>query len=380
MKLAVTPSLPLQDSPDFVTLPLPSWLMHNMMQSLNAYGLASEHIRSTLQPVLAVSSSLCASLQIMDNAVNTQERLLAKLRMFSNLHRAQLTPEIRPVSLAHIAAQLSSNPALNPPGKECHWIGFKGLRIMSNESRLIDLLTCLCENAVSHARSSIRVIAQECSQGVQIDVVDDGPGLPQEVLEALGRPFIRQTLSQPLVRPGLGLGIHIAAATAALLGHKLEVANLQGEGCYFSLTADVASDSSVMDQNEADPLLGAHVLIIDSNAQSTELLRKLILSWLCLVDAAPQWDSVLPDKAASGDFDILVLGFDTWLQSGANILSAIRSRQSAPPYSIVLVDDINWQHAELTTAQRNPRFQALYRPLSPTKLRSALNNAMLSRA
>lgn len=76
----------------------------------------------------------------------------------------------------------------------------------------------LLENAVDFAHSRVDVTATWSAREIVITISDDGPGIPPDVMEALGDPFITTRPSRPneqnagkLGKPtGLGLGFFIA--------------------------------------------------------------------------------------------------------------------------------------------------------------------------
>ena len=65
-----------------------------------------------------------------------------------------------------------------------------------------------------------------------IDVVDSGPGIPEDKREEIFEEFARL---QPDEKPGAGLGLTIARRIARLLGGDISVASRNGEGSAFTL-------------------------------------------------------------------------------------------------------------------------------------------------
>ncbi len=74
----------------------------------------------------------------------------------------------------------------------------------------------LVENAVDFARERVEITAKWSARDVTITITDDGPGVPPDIMDALGDPFIT---TRPARRPGdakdgtpsgLGLGFFIA--------------------------------------------------------------------------------------------------------------------------------------------------------------------------
>ena len=76
------------------------------------------------------------------------------------------------------------------------------------------LVANLLENAMRHTPvgSTIRVQARPWQDGVQLSVVDNGPGIPVHLREAVLAPYFRLDSSRST--PGSGLGLAIVAAIA----------------------------------------------------------------------------------------------------------------------------------------------------------------------
>jgi two-component system sensor histidine kinase MtrB len=67
----------------------------------------------------------------------------------------------------------------------------------------------------------------------EIEVADDGPGIPSEHLPHVFERFYKADASRSGV--GTGLGLAIARENAILLGGELEVASEPGQGTRFTL-------------------------------------------------------------------------------------------------------------------------------------------------
>lgn len=85
--------------------------------------------------------------------------------------------------------------------------------------RLLQALTNLVVNAVTHTREGTRVAVDVTSSGTQIvfAVRDHGPGLPDEVLERFGETFVRGSAD------GTGLGLAVTRAVAVAHGGTVDV-------------------------------------------------------------------------------------------------------------------------------------------------------------
>lgn len=83
----------------------------------------------------------------------------------------------------------------------------------------------LLSNARKYGGPLARIVVRVCTRGdrLRIEVLDDGPGIPEDLIRQIGDPFLRG--ADPLVEnsEGAGLGLAICQAYARLQGGRLEV-------------------------------------------------------------------------------------------------------------------------------------------------------------
>ena len=109
-----------------------------------------------------------------------------------------------------------------------------GLRVTSDPRRLERIVANLVDNALEHGGSSVSVRIGEN----EIEVADDGPGIPSEHLPHVFERFYKADASRSGV--GTGLGLAIARENAILLGAELNVSSEPGAGSRFTLVLPVA--------------------------------------------------------------------------------------------------------------------------------------------
>lgn len=85
----------------------------------------------------------------------------------------------------------------------------------------------LVENAVDHAASRVRVLAQWDEGAVTIRVEDDGPGFRSDLLPRLGEPYLHRG-GRMARAGGLGLGLFIARTLLERTGAMIRFANGTG--------------------------------------------------------------------------------------------------------------------------------------------------------
>ena len=90
----------------------------------------------------------------------------------------------------------------------------------------------LIENAIKAARSHVDVnfaVSGEQQPRFEIEIRDDGPGIPSEVMERIGEPFISSR------KESMGLGIFLANAAIERFGGSIEMLNMKEGGALSTI-------------------------------------------------------------------------------------------------------------------------------------------------
>jgi two-component system osmolarity sensor histidine kinase EnvZ len=101
----------------------------------------------------------------------------------------------------------------------------------------------LLDNAERYGAAPYRIALSRDPQGTRLIVEDRGPGVREELLPGLGKPFVRGDAARG-GKGGSGLGLSIAARAAELHGGALRLRNRDGGGFVAQLDLPVASAAS----------------------------------------------------------------------------------------------------------------------------------------
>ncbi|QJU57721.1 HAMP domain-containing histidine kinase [Sphingomonas sp. AP4-R1] len=126
----------------------------------------------------------------------------------------------------NLAALLRASHQLYAPLAEDRGIALEhrtgGLTtIGADEQLLFEALSNLIDNAIKFAGSTVLIALHEEPEGIEIEVRDDGPGIPVSEREAVLRRFHRGSNAADV--PGSGLGLSIVVAIAHLHGATLRL-------------------------------------------------------------------------------------------------------------------------------------------------------------
>jgi two-component system, OmpR family, phosphate regulon sensor histidine kinase PhoR len=157
----------------------------------------------------------------------------------------------------HVNALEVSSVALGPLFRQLRYenedaaiqrgIGIRALatkaHAVSNSLLLGCILRNLITNAIKNTEPGGRILIGCRGKGpeIRIDVYDTGIGIPEDQLPRIFDAFTRLT---PERGYGLGIGLSIVRRALDVLGHRIEVRSIVGEGSLFSIYVPAAAASN----------------------------------------------------------------------------------------------------------------------------------------
>ena len=175
-------------------------------------------------------------------AANAQklQRLLGDLLDVDRMERGILEPQRQPVDLDALARRVVDETDVRGRAVE---LDVEPLVAEVDGPKLERILENLLVNAAKHTPPGtvVRVRIGRDDGGVLLAVEDQGAGVPEELKEAVFRPFERGPRA-PTHAPGTGIGLSLVARFAELHGGRAWVEDRPGGGATFlvSLPAPIA--------------------------------------------------------------------------------------------------------------------------------------------
>ena len=168
------------------------------------------HIEAAQDGVVAADAKFLGSIE---EEAATLARLVDDLQQLSLAEAGQLRLEVADVRVEEIVER-AVTPAVvrNVP---------HDLVIRADARRMVQVVRNLVNNALAHAESRVEVSASRVDDGVEIRVVDDGPGVPPEHAERIFDRFYRVDASRSRATGGAGLGLAIAKQLVELHGGRI---------------------------------------------------------------------------------------------------------------------------------------------------------------
>jgi two-component system sensor histidine kinase KdpD len=167
------------------------------------------------------------------------DALIGNLLDMSRLHTGSLQPFLRPTAIDEVApvALLGLDDSVRmemavPDGFPL---------VLADPGLLERVLANLFSNALRHSSDSGRppeLSAQLVGDLVVLEVIDHGPGVPDEAKELIFEPFTRVGDRLP---GGVGLGLAVARGFAEAMGGRIEARDTPGGGLTVAITLAAAS-------------------------------------------------------------------------------------------------------------------------------------------
>jgi two-component system OmpR family sensor kinase len=185
-----------------------------------------------------LEAALGSAFEETDRLVQLAEDLL----VIARFDQGRLPVRLAPVEVDDVLADVRERFALRSRETQRVLIADApdGLRLTADPERLRQALANMVDNAFRHGHGTVRVSARASNSHVELHVSDEGPGFPEDFLDAAFERFTRADEGRG--RAGTGLGLAIVEAIAHAHRGKAGASNRPegGADVWLELPADRA--------------------------------------------------------------------------------------------------------------------------------------------
>jgi signal transduction histidine kinase/DNA-binding response OmpR family regulator len=242
-------------------------------------------------------------------------------------------------------------------------------QVIGDLTRLRQILVNLIGNAIKFTEAGEVTVRVQCVQRdsdravLQFTVTDTGIGIPVEKQGAIFEAFTQADGSTTRRFGGTGLGLTICSRLVDMMGGRIWVESVPGQGSTFRFTTSFALDPEKEDREypsekitpaslEVAPSEKLHILLAEDNLVNQRLVVRILekhghrvtvagngleaLAALGIADCGP----ARPPRqlAARSEGEGKAGRHDNRIADCSNPQSAIRNPQSAAPFDVVLMD------------------------------------------
>lgn len=199
----------------------------------------SHELRTPLTVILAgaaliTKASDAARLEAITSSIETQGRrllhLIERLLEVASLDEGPSSATVAPVDVRGLLA-MAADPA-RALGRSVTIDVDGTVTVVGSQQRLLSAFTHVVDNAVKFTPPSASVTLRAAVQDGEclVSVADDGPGIPEEILERMWEPFVQADGSSVREHGGLGVGLYLCRRLVEWHGGSVDAAETPGGG------------------------------------------------------------------------------------------------------------------------------------------------------
>jgi signal transduction histidine kinase/AmiR/NasT family two-component response regulator len=246
--------------------------------------------------------------------------------------------------------------------------------------RVRQILINLLGNALGFASSEpVDLRVRRTADGVEIEVSDDGPGVPDEARALVFEPFRQAHPSASRRLGGVGLGLAIARTLARHMGGDIVLGAREGAGgavFRVTLALDVLVEGRAEPPRAAQPGPRPRALLADADAMHRGLVVPLLDRLGFDVEVAPEGIAALL-HAIEHRPALVVIDLDLPVLSGSDVAKRLRAADASMP---ILGFARNLPREASETALASGISAVLDKPIAPLLLQRALRQATARQA
>jgi len=341
---------------------------HDLAQPINAARLFA----SALEPALR-GGPHGPAIGNIERALTASEALLGGLLDISRLDAGGLKPEVQPVDLGALIAQLAEEHRALAAAKGLTLRVVPTRAWVASDPQLLRrVLQNFLGNAIRYTEAGgVCIGVRRCGGQLRVCVVDSGVGIAAEDQRGVFEEFRRLQRGGQ----GLGLGLAIADRIARLLDHPLGLASTPGRGTTFWIRLPRVHTPMTMISSavpEPVPHTRGRVLVVDNDPAVLDGMRTLLGAWgLHVLSATGRPDALAALQATRPELLLLDYQLDDGL-TGLDLLADLR-RELGPTPAVLITAD---HSVAVAAAAREAGCFLLNKPLKPLALRSLLNQLL----
>lgn len=204
-----------------------------------------------------------ASLNRIELEAERLNELIGRLLTVARMEGGEESIRMSIVNLEDLIREVARDADFEAQGRNCHVKCLVDLNVLvsGNPELLHSAIENVVRNATRYSRegSEVEVSLSRSEEGAQpqavIRVVDSGPGVPEEVLADLFRPFYRLDDARNRQTGGVGLGLAITERAVRLHGGSVKASNRPEGGLQVEIRLPLAAAVTA----NADPEQGVEV-------------------------------------------------------------------------------------------------------------------------
>ncbi|BCL70110.1 hypothetical protein TUMSATVNIG1_20690 [Vibrio nigripulchritudo] len=356
-------------------------ISHDLLQPLNAAQLFLGSLR-----VQRIGSSASRLVDSLEHSLSDVESLITMLVDISKLDAGTIRADKQPFSLDQLLGNIANefHQVALQTNVEVRYVP-SDIVVYSDSVLLSRIIRNLMSNALRYTESGkVLLGSRRTPNGVRIDVLDTGDGIPKDKQKEIFQEFKRLSPRKAENRTQLGLGLAIVDKIANVLGHQISLESELHKGSRFSIMVPygiVKTKSAPLvapkELNGSAILQGSRIWVVDNDNNICEAMSELLTGWGCDVVTADSLSALqLECDIASESVEMLIVDYhlDNG-ETGLEMARHVHQNRSRPIPTIVLSAN---RSEELKHEVRDCGYLLLNKPVSPVRLKATIVSQLQS--
>jgi len=309
---------------------------------------------------------------------------------FSRIEAGKLDLETLDFDLRTLLENFNTPLALRAHNKGLEFICSIAPEVPGNlkgdPGRLCQVLVNLVGNAIKFTRQGeidvrVSLVSETAAEAViRFSVRDTGIGISADKRDCLFQKFTQEDSSTTRRYGGSGLGLAIAKQLAKMMGGEIGADGEKGKGSEFWFTVRFAKQTegkrTVVSQAA---MKGAHLLVVDDNATTREVLLLQLKTWGARPEEASGGSAALKTLLRAHDagdpFRVAILDMQMPHMDGLTLAQAIKSDSKLKDIHLILMTSVG-QQCDAQKIKERGIAASLNKPVRQSELFDRLTNIL----
>jgi len=254
-------------------------LAHELRNPLAPIRNAAELLNRLIPPVGDAHSVL----EIVRRQVSHLSRLVDDLLDVSRITQGRIELELQQVDLATVIAQAveTVEPLIHEKRHHLQILsGQRALCVTGDFARLVQCMVNLVTNAAKYTDpgGSISIHSRAEAGEAVIEVVDNGTGIPNSLLQRIFDLFVQADRTLDRSQGGLGIGLSVVQRLIQMHGGRVSVRSEgPGMGSVFTVSLPLTQERTVAQHAvSAAPVPATRILVVDDNSDAADTLSMML--------------------------------------------------------------------------------------------------------
>ncbi len=294
-------------------------------------------------------------LQTVKQSADSLLGILNDILDFSKIEAGQLQMDYRPFNLEHLLESIITTMAVQADEKGISLTSSKAAPVpasfIGDELRLKQILINLVGNAIKFTQKgsvAVSVSLEENGQDsdlitLQFCVADSGIGIAADKIENIFNSFEQADNSYTREFGGTGLGLAISKQLVELMGGKLRVESIPGQGSTFTFTVVLRAmeqEQSVFfaAKSRLESLPALRVLVVDDNEINRDVATMILESEHDVTAVENGMEAL--EMLSQTSFDIVFMDVQMPLMDGLTTSTIVRSVEAGKDVDFGLAETL----------------------------------------